>query len=473
MQLLLFILWVATLLTASQPLCAEDVIAGRMPQSRAEIAFSFAPIVKKVSPAVVNIYARKMVSQRMISPFMDDPFFQEFFGNQYPQGLTRQRVQNSLGSGVIVKSEGIVVTNNHVIEGADEVMVVLSDRREFSADVIASDKRSDLAVLKLKTKGETFPTLSFMDSDEVNTGDLVLAIGNPFGVGQTVTMGIVSAVARAADVDSGNYNYFIQTDAAINPGNSGGALVSADGRLVGIPSAIYSQNGGSLGIGFAIPSNLVRATLASVGQDGKVVHGWVGMHVQTLTGDLATSLGLSKPGGVIVRSMHPASPAAAAGLKVGDVIDAIDNRDIADEEAFNFRVGTTAVGGTLHVHVLRKDGAADLSFKVVAPPAAKAKGSTLLSGHHALAGARVEDISPALAQSLGLADDAEGVIVTGTAPRTPAALLGLQRGDFIVAVNDQEIKTVEQLAHLLANIYGPLRLSIRRGDEVLNVVVGQ
>lgn len=454
-------------LLLSCPLAAQENV--RVPQSKAEMALSFAPIVKKVAPAVVNIYTKTLVRQRVISPFMDDPFFREFFGDAYPQGLTRQRVQNALGSGVIVGADGVVVTNNHVIEGADEIVVVLSDRREFEARLIATDKRSDLAVLRLKSSGEKFPTLSFADSDEAEVGDVVLAIGNPFGVGQTVTMGIVSAVARAADVSRSAYNYFIQTDAAINPGNSGGALVGADGRLLGIPSAIYSRDGGSLGIGFAIPSNLVRTILSSGQKGGNVVHGWVGFIAQTLTADLAKSVGLNTPGGVIVKSIHPQSP--ARDLKVGDVITKVNGHMVADEDALQFRIGTTPVGGKLSLTIMRQGEERNLDVDVIAPPDHTGEKLAVLTGQHALAGAKVANISPALAQELGLSDDSQGVVIMAIAPRSAAALLGLQRGDFVVAINNNDIRDVADLVAALKSAASPMRIAIRRGEQIVTVVV--
>jgi serine protease Do len=239
------------------PVTAEQA---KVPESREEIALSFAPVVRRVAPAVVNIYAKRMVQQRVSSPLFDDPFFKRFFGDSFGSlEQPRERVQNALGSGVIVDSGGLVVTNHHVIQGADEITVVLADRREFPAEVVVSDERSDLSVLRIDAAGEALPTLEFKDSDEAEVGDLVLAIGNPFGVGQTVTSGIISALART-QAGISDFNFFIQTDAAVNPGNSGGALVTLDGRLIGINTAIYSRSGGSIGIGFAVPSEMVRTT---------------------------------------------------------------------------------------------------------------------------------------------------------------------------------------------------------------------
>ncbi|MBI3419565.1 MAG: Do family serine endopeptidase [Proteobacteria bacterium] len=449
---------------------ALPVQAQEVPRSRAEIALSFAPIVKKVAPAVVNIYTRTLV-RAANSPFLNDPLFRQFFGNRLPGGLTRERIQNSLGSGVIVAPEGLVVTNNHVIEDAQQVRVALSDRREYEADVVSTDPSTDLAILRLRTKGETFPTLPLMDSDEAQVGDLVLAIGDPFAVGQTVTMGIVSAVARSAAVHSGDVNYFIQTDASINPGNSGGALVSADGRLIGIPSAIYSRDGGSVGIGFAIPSNLVRAVLASVGKEGKIVRGWTGIYGQTLTADLAGSVGIDRPGGVIVKNLHPASPAKEAGVRVGDVIRAVNGREIEDADAFSFRLATTSIGSKLDLQVYRKGQVLNVPLTLAAPPENPPRRERLLQGRQPLAGVHVANLSPALAQELGIEDTAEGVIVLKVDQPSNAAMLGVTRGDKILGVNGREIHNVEQLEGALAPSDKGWRITLSRGGTVLTLMV--
>ncbi|CAN0480566.1 unnamed protein product, partial [Discosporangium mesarthrocarpum] len=284
-------------LTSAMPTSAQ---VKRVPASKAEISLSFAPLVKSAAPAVVNIYTRRVVRARRISPLFNDPFFRRFFGNQFaPGNRQNQRVQNSLGSGVIVSADGLIVTNHHVIDKADEITVVLTDRREFEAEVVTRDEGTDLAVLRIKANNEKLPFLKLRDSDTLEVGDLVLAIGNPFGVGQTVTSGIVSALARTARGVS-DFGFFIQTDAAINPGNSGGALIALDGGLVGINTAIYSRGGGSNGIGFAIPSNMVATVIGSAVSGGQVVRPWLGARGQTVNADLARSLGLSRPSGVLV-----------------------------------------------------------------------------------------------------------------------------------------------------------------------------
>src|ERR1700674_5522838 len=298
------------------PAVAQD---RRVPPSSAEIRLSYAPIVQHVQPAVVNVYAAKMVQNR--NPLLEDPIFRRFFG---VPGQQPEQMQRSLGSGVMVDPSGLVVTNNHVIEGADQVKVSLADKREFEAEIVLKDPRSDLAVLRLKGAHEKFPTLDFANSDELMVGDVVLAIGNPFGVGQTVTQGIISALART-QVGITDYQFFIQTDAAINPGHSGGALVDMAGRLVGVNTAIFSRTGGSIGIGFAIPANMVRVVVDSArGGSAAVKRPWFGARLQPVTAEIAESMGLKRPMGALVANVTPQSPAAKAGLRAGDVIVTID-----------------------------------------------------------------------------------------------------------------------------------------------------
>ncbi|HKF70352.1 MAG TPA: trypsin-like peptidase domain-containing protein, partial [Stellaceae bacterium] len=301
--------------------CLGPAVAQTAPRSREAIRLSFAPIVKQAAPAVVNVFSRRVV-RTSASPFADDPFFRRFFGNRSPFGLPQERVQNSLGSGVIIDPDGLIVTNHHVIQEAQEITVVLSDRREFEAKVLRSDERTDLAVLKIDQKGERLPTLELGDSDALQVGDLVLAIGNPFGVGQTVTSGIVSGLARTA-IGISDFRSFIQTDAAINPGNSGGALVDVDGKLVGINTAIYSRSGGSIGIGFAIPTSMVRAVVEGAKTGKLIARAWLGATGQPVTAEIAQAAGLDRPRGALVKEVVAESPAAQAGIRPGDVIVAI------------------------------------------------------------------------------------------------------------------------------------------------------
>ena len=347
---------ICTIVTTAVLLSAGSVSAAdvkQVPKTRAEVNLSFAPLVRAAAPAVVNIYTRRVVRARRVSPLFNDPFFRRFFGNQFaPGSQQKKKVQNSLGSGVIVSSDGLIVTNHHVIDKADEITVVLTDRREFDAEVVTRDAGTDLAILRIRAKGEKLPFLKLRDSDALEVGDLVLAIGNPFGVGQTVTSGIVSALARTARGVS-DFGFFIQTDAAINPGNSGGALISLDGGLVGINTAIYSRGGGSNGIGFAIPSNMVATVVGSAATGRQVVRPWLGARGQTVDADLARSLNLPRPTGVLVNSVHPAGPTAKAGLTVGDVILSVNGKEVANANTLKFRIATMNIGGTAAFGIIR------------------------------------------------------------------------------------------------------------------------
>ena len=445
----------------------------RIPESREQVTMSFAPLVKQVAPAVVNIYTRKVVQTRgqTQSPLLDDPFFRRFFENA--PGQPRRQVQSSLGSGVIVDGTGLIVTNFHVVRGSTEITVVLSDRREFEAQIELTDERTDLAVLRIKAGDERLPTVRFRDSDDLEVGDLVLAIGNPFGVGQTVTSGIVSALARTM-VGITDYRFFIQTDAAINPGNSGGALVTMDGGLVGINSAIYSRGGGgSIGIGFAVPSNMVRAVLAGVGSGGRVVRPWFGAGGQTVTADIATNLGLARPDGVLINSVNPQGPASRAGLRQGDIVTQINGREVDDPEALRFRIATLAIGGQARLSVLRRGQPLELTLALAPPPEIPPRQATLLEGNHPMTGATVANLSPALADELALGTDASGVIVLTVTRGSPGARLGLQARDIVQSVNGGAVSSVGTLRQLLDKPAAGKRwqIAIKRGDKVLNTVV--
>ncbi len=438
-----------------------------LPRDRAEIELSFAPLVKRVAPAVVNIYTRRTV-RTLPSPLFNDPFFRRFFGDQFP-GTEQQ--QNSLGSGVIVDPSGLIVTNSHVIRGADEITVILADRREFEATLLLTDERTDLAVLRIMPGDERLPFLELRDSDELEVGDLVLAIGNPFGVGQTVTSGIVSAVARTT-VGITDYRFFIQTDAAINPGNSGGALVSMDGRLVGINTAIFSRDGGgSIGIGFAIPSNMVRTVIAGVTSGTRVVRPWFGASGETVTADIAASLGMPRPLGVIIQDIFPDSPAAEAGLRRGDVITHVEGREVQDAEALRFRIATQAVGSEVRLTIWRKGQEREVNVALIAPPETPPREVTPLRGNHPLAGATVANLSPALADELGLDITPRGVIVLEVRRGSPAQRIRIAPGDVIVRINNREMRTVSDARRAVSQVELPWRLQIRRGDRIFNLTV--
>src|SRR6202165_608075 len=394
----------ATIMTClvAFPANAQD---RRVPASPADIRLSYAPIVQRVQPAVVNVYAAKVVQNR--NPLLDDPIFRRFFG---VPGQQPEQMQRSLGSGVMVDPSGLVVTNVHVIEGADEVKVSLSDKREFEAEIILKDPRSDLAVLRLKGAREQFPTLDFANSDELLVGDVVLAIGNPFGVGQTVTHGIISALAPT-QVGITDYQFFIQTDAAINPGNSGGALVDMTGRLAGINTAIYSRSGGSQAIGFAIPANMVRVVVASAKGGGNAVkRPWLGAKLQAVTPDIAEGLGLRLPTGALVANVVANSPAARAGLKSSDLIVAIDGQAVDDPNAFDYRFATRPLGGASQVDVHAAGKTLKLAIPLETAPDT-GRNEIVMKTRSPFQGAKVANISPAVADELHLDADTESVVV--------------------------------------------------------------
>jgi Do/DeqQ family serine protease len=456
-------------MAASGPL-GLAVAAGKVaPENREQITFSFAPVVKKVAPAVVNIYTRTVVEQPT-SPLQSDPFFRRFFGDQFLGGPPERRVQNTLGSGVIIGADGTIVTNHHVIKGADQITVVLADRREFEAKLVGSDERADVAVLHIDAHGTPLPVLEFGDSDAVEVGDLVLAIGDPFGVGQTVTSGIISALARTT-VGVSDFNFFIQTDAAINPGNSGGPLVTMDGKLIGVNSAIYSGTGGSIGIGFAIPSNMVRTVVASIRAGGRLVRPWLGAQGETVTADAAATLGLSRPSGVLVNEVYKGSPAASAGLKPGDVILKIDGRGVDDADSLRYRIATKPLHTTAILTVFRQGQQLNLSIALTAPPEDPPRNTTRFGNELPLGGATVANLSPAVAEEIGLDSFLKGVVVTAVKPGTPANRLGIKPSDVILKINGTDIKSIDDLKAALEHQLSSWRLSIRRGEQVFNVVV--
>ena len=421
-----------------------------LPADAASMKSSFAPVVRETAPAVVNIAARGVQQYR-------DPFW----------GIPGQRQTGSVGSGVIVRPNGVVVTNNHVIEGMQEIRVTLNDRREFSAKVVLADPRSDIAVLQLENVNERLPTLNIDAQEEQQVGDLVLAIGNPFGVGQTVTNGIISALNRTETgiSDSGS---FIQTDAAINPGNSGGALVDMDGDLIGINTAIFSRSGSSSGVGFAVPATMVKRVVDSaVGGATAVVRPWLGVKGETVSADIARSLGLDRPQGLVVTEVWPGGPAARAGLRQGDVITAGDGAEINDQGGLNFRVGTQAPNAQVEVNVLRDGSPQTLTARVQPLPGDADVDNARFIRSGVLSGAQVLALNPALADSLGGDPFATGVIVARVQRGGYANRIGLQGGDIILAVNGRAVTSVDQLADLPR---GAEVVIERRGRRISGVI---
>lgn len=439
----------------------------QVPETRQEISLSFSGVVKRSAGAVVNVYGARVEKQPR-NPFMDDPFFRRFFGDR-GFGVPQERVQRSLGSGVVVDASGLVVTNNHVIEGMSEVKVAFADKREVEATILLRDPRTDLAVLKLKS-AKDLVAIELADSDKVEIGDLVLAIGNPFGVGQTVTQGIVSALART-QIGVGDAQSFIQTDAAINPGNSGGALVDIQGRVIGINTAIFSRSGGSHGIGFAIPAAMVRVVVESAKSGAKTVRRpWFGARLQALTPDVADGLGLDRPAGSVVAGVVEKGPAAEGGLRRSDVILAVDGVAVDDPESFGYRFATRPLGGTTTLTVLRGGKRVVLPVKLVPAPELRPREPITLSGRSPLAGLTVMNLSPAVAEELALDAGTDGVVVGEVEEGSTAARIGFQKGDIIQALNGERMDSSREVEAALKERRRAWEVTISRGGQSVTSV---
>jgi len=443
-----------------------------VPTSQSQAMLSYAPVVKKASPAVVNIYTSKTVRVRT-SPFRGDPFFEQFFGGSGlfggNFGRPRDKIVNSLGSGIIVDPSGVIITNHHVIRDSDEIKIVLSDRREFDARIVLEDKRTDLAILRVDTRGEELPFIEFEKADNLEVGDIVLAIGNPFGMGQTVTSGIVSALARTT-VGISDFEFFIQTDAAINPGNSGGALVNLRGKLVGLNTAIYTKTGGSNGIGFATPSNMVQVVLNSYKTGmSKVVRPWFGASTQNLDVELAESLGLRLPEGVLIKNIYPESPADDAGLRTGDVVVTVDNIKVKDSESMKFRIATHNIGEKVNFGIIRNGEEFNIPVKMEPPSAIPPRNDTLLKGQHPISGATVANLSPALAEELGI-NNYKGIIVLEVQAHDTARRF-TKPGDIIISVNGEEPRSIGHLEEMLEEPRRSWRIQALRGNRVISISI--
>jgi len=453
-------------LFAGLGLAALALVAGAqaqdrtVPRSGAELKLSFAPVVKRATPSVVNVYAARAVEVR--NPLFDDPLFRRFFGA--PGNIPREQMQRSLGSGVIVDPAGLIITNNHVVEGATEVKVSLADKREYEAEIVLKDGRTDLAVLKIKEPKERFHAIDFGNSDELQVGDVVLAIGNPFGVGQTVTHGIVSALART-QVGITDYQFFIQTDAAINPGNSGGALVDLSGKLIGINTAIFSRSGGSQGIGFAIPAEMVKVVVASARGGGSAVkRPWLGAKLQNVTPEIAEGLALKRNSGALVAGVSANSPAAKAGIKTGDVIVSIEEQVVDDQNGFDYRFGTKPLGGQARLGLIRGGRETTVVVALQSAPDGP-RDEVVLKARSPLSGAKIANLSPALAEELRLDPSAEGVVVLELGRASIAQRLGFQRGDVVLAVNDRRVATSKDLEKATRDPARMWEITILRGGR--------
>lgn len=409
---------------------------------------SYAEVVNRVSSAVVTIRTESRVRAPQQFPFMDDPFFRRFFGDRLP--VPPEQLQRGLGSGVIVSTEGYILTNHHVIDGAQQIEVELREQRTVDAKLVGSDAPSDLAVLKIEQAG--LSALALADSDKVQVGDVVLAIGNPLGIGQTVTMGIISAKSRRTGLSNGSFEDFLQTDAPINRGNSGGALVDSSGNLVGINSQILSPSGGSIGIGFAIPSNMARDVLDQLIKNGKVRRGHLGIVVQPVTDDIASSLRLSSPRGVIVSQVKRGSPAERAGLKQGDVILALNGNAVSDPNSFRNDIAGTAPGQTVTLRIWREGNEQELrptlgefTTEDRRDRSSDGRSSEPRPTDDGRLGLSVQPLTPALAEELGVSADTQGLVVMEVDPLGPAADAGIRRGDVIEQVNQQPVRSLADL----------------------------
>ncbi|MGC1497419.1 MAG: trypsin-like peptidase domain-containing protein [Sulfitobacter sp.] len=440
-------------------LIAAPLAAQQVPQSATQIQLSFVPLVKQAAPAVVNIYAKIMTAPQR-TPLQSDPFFERFFRDQFSE---KPRVQNSLGSGVILSEDGIVVSNYHVVGMATDIRVVLNDRREYSARVLLSDADADLAILKIDTD-VVLPHLPLRQSDGVEVGELALAIGNPFGVGQTVSSGIVSGLARSGVAGNGGLGYFIQTDAPINPGNSGGALIDVEGRLIGVNTSILTKSGGSNGIGFAIPADLVAAFViqARAGAE-RFIRPWAGINGQPVDADMAGPLGLDRPGGIIVSGLHAVSPFLAAGLDVGDVIVAVGGEDVNTPAEMIFRMSVAGSGQTVKVTRLRGGKEAVIDVALIAAPDDPPRAEITLDEQSILPGLTLARVNPAVISEMNLPLATTGVVVMDTGPFSPR--VGLRRGDVILDVNGIEITQTDDAASLLGGAVRRIQMIIQRGSQ--------
>jgi Do/DeqQ family serine protease len=448
---------------ASAMMLAPALAQRVVPPSREAAQYSFAPIVKKAAPAVVNVLVRGQLPAGQDFP----EEFRRFFGQQF--GRPRDRKQSSLGSGVIVTADGLVVTNAHVLKvaGAAEIRLVLADRRELDARIVLQDESSDIAVLRIEGVKGPFPFLEFADSDTLEVGDQVLAIGNPFGVGQTVTSGIISALGRTR-VTRSDAQVFIQTDAAINPGNSGGALVDMSGRVVGINTAIFSRSGGSHGIGFAIPSNLARLVVDSAASGRKLERPWLGAKFNSVTRDMAERLDLGRVAGAMVVRIQEGSPAAEAGLQPGDIVVGVDGHEVDDARSAIYRLTTRGIGNRAKVDVVRRGQRRTVDVALRSPPARGREEALDLSGTHPLDGARASNIQPGVAADLGL-EEQQGVVLVAVRSQSTAARLGFQTGDVVLQVGRERIGSIRHLELALrAYRRGDLVL-VRRGTRVLRL----
>ena len=432
-------------------------------------SMGFAALFKPALPAVVSITSSRVVNTQQM-PFFNDPFFQQFFGGQMPRTPQEQR-ERGLGSGVIVSADGYILTNNHVIDKATDIKVMLPDKRTFSGKVVGADAKTDIAVVKIATTG--LPTITLGDSSKLEVGDYAFAIGNPFGVGETATMGIISATGRNG-LDIEDYEDFIQTDAAINPGNSGGALLNARGELVGINTAILSgRSGGNQGIGFAIPINMAKYVMDQILKNGKVIRGYIGVGIQEVTPDLAKAFNVPAEKGALVSSVEPGSPGDKAGLKRGDVVTELNGQPVKGNNDLRLKVGALAPGTVIHLKIDRDGKSQDVTVTLGEAPTGKSgRGGQGSVENSPMQGVQVDNLTDDIRQQLGLGPNVNGVVVTEVPQDSPAAEAALQRGDVIQQINRKPVNSVDDYERLIreAGKEAVVLLVNRRGTTVFLVV---
>jgi serine protease Do len=446
------------------------------PVSLGSFSNGFASVLKPALPAVVNIHTSKIVKQRSGGdmPFFNDPLFRQFFGgNPFGQAQPQPQREESLGSGVIVTSDGTILTNNHVIDGASDIKVDLSDKREFEAKLVGTDPKTDIAVLKINATN--LPTLAFGDSSKLQVGDVVLAIGDPFGIGETATMGIVSATGRGLNGEIENYEDFIQTDAAINPGNSGGAMIDLHGDLVGINTAIVTggESGGNEGVGLAIPINMARSVMDQIVSHGKVVRGYLGVYIQNVTPEIAKAFGLSELHGALIGDVSSDSPGAKAGLKKGDVVLKLNGVTVDDANDLRLHISQMDPGTTVHLEIWRDGKSQDVSVTLGELPEKEAESKPGENSGGALEGVEVQELTPDIEQQLNLPTGTRGVVVTSVDPSSDAAAAGLGQGDVIEEVNHKPVTNIEQYKQALAGSgKQPVLLLVNHGGVTNYIVIG-
>jgi serine protease Do len=465
------------------PLPAKSQISPKSVDILAQLSDAQSEVAAVATPSVVNISTMRVIKSREEAPFdlFDDPFFRRFFGDQFPHpNIPKEHKEQSLGSGVIVSEDGYIVTNNHVIEKAQEIKVLLSNKKDYKAKLIGADPKTDIAVIKIDAKG--LPALPWGDSNKLRVGEVAFAIGNPFGLNQTVTMGMISAVGRA-NVGIADYEDFIQTDAAINPGNSGGALINAHGELIGINTAILSRTGGYQGIGFAVPSSMARQVIDSLVKYKKVVRGWLGVSIQEVTSDLAEEFGVKDLKGALVSGVMKGSPAEKAGIRQGDVILQYNGKVVEDTGNLRNMVSQTPIGTTVKVKVLRQKKELEVEVSIAELPKKLAEassgeedpGENGANGEEsgALSGLAVRELTPELAGRFGLDENEKGVVVMKADAGSRLSEAGVRPGDIILQINQKNVSTLEEYKKAASGIKAKERvlLLIRRKGQDLFVTI--